>query len=89
MNTDNLLPLGNNVAIRRDPAPDRTPAGLHLVTRQKPLRGTVVAVGPGLKAQPLKPGDRVEYTAMDTGVQEFDGVLITDADYVLCKFVEE
>ncbi len=44
-----LKPLDDRVAVRPDPAEDRTPGGILLPDQNKarPRRGTVVAVGPG------------------------------------------
>jgi len=45
-----LRPLHDNVLVKRDTAPDRTEGGILLpdAAKDKPRRGTVLAVGPGL-----------------------------------------
>jgi chaperonin GroES len=44
-----LKPVGNNVLIRPDKAGDKSPGGVLIpdVARERPQRGTVLAVGPG------------------------------------------
>jgi chaperonin GroES len=65
-----IQPVDDQILIRRAPAETRTAAGLHLPERDValPLRGTVLAVGPGRKATcgchervtpSVQPGDEV------------------------------
>src|SRR5262245_24384654 len=64
----NLKPIGDRIIVRREAADDRTAGGIVLpdTAKNKPQRGTVLAVGPGkLKkdgtraAMQLKAGDKV------------------------------
>ena len=67
-----LRPLGDRIIVRRTEASEKSRGGVYLPenAKQKPQRGTVLAVGPGklLKdgtRRPLqvKEGDRVLFTA--------------------------
>ena len=67
-----LKPIGDRIIVRREAAEDRTAGGIVLpdTAKNKPQRGTVIAVGPGkLKkdgtraAMQLKAGDRVLFTS--------------------------
>ena len=66
-----IEPLNDQVVIRVDDAMATTPGGIALpdVSKEKPQRGKVVAVGPG---RLLETGDRVA-----PGVAEGDTVLFT------------
>ena len=68
----NLKPLGDRIIVRREAADDRTAGGIVLpdTAKNKPQRGTVIAVGPGkLKkdgsraTMQLKSGDKVLFTS--------------------------
>jgi chaperonin GroES len=67
-----LKPLGDRIIVRRTEASEKSAGGVYIPdnAKQKPQRGTVLAVGPGkmLKdgtRQPLqvREGDRVVFTA--------------------------
>jgi chaperonin GroES len=67
-----VRPLGDRILVRREESSDKTAGGLVLPdnAKQKPQRGTVLAVGPGKmlkdgKRRPLqvREGDRVIFTA--------------------------
>ena len=61
----NIKPLGDRVVIKPAPAEEKTSGGLIIpdTAKEKPQRGTVVAVGPGQNDQKLtvKEGDTVLY----------------------------
>jgi chaperonin GroES len=67
-----LKPIGDRIVVRREAAEEKTAGGILLpdTAKNKPQRGTVLAVGPG-KLKPdgsraemqLKVGDRVLFTA--------------------------
>ena len=68
----NLKPIGDRIIVRREAADDRTAGGIVLpdTAKNKPQRGTVLAVGPGKmkkdgtrSAMQLKAGDRVLFTS--------------------------
>jgi len=60
-----LKPLADRVLIEAAPAEEKTASGIIIpdTAKEKPLRGTVIAVGPGKKDEPmtLKEGDTVLY----------------------------
>ena len=45
-----IKPLGDRVVVRPEPAEEKTSSGLYIpdAAKEKPQRGTIVAVGPGL-----------------------------------------
>ena len=66
-----IAPLGENVLVRRDDAKDKTDGGIVLPdsSKEKPLRGKVIAVGTGRVEKDgtviplqLKVGDHVVFT---------------------------
>ncbi len=61
----NIKPLADRVVIEPKPAEEKTASGLFIpdTAKEKPLEGTVVAVGPGTKevAMEVKKGDKVLY----------------------------
>ncbi len=61
----NVKPLSDRVLIQPSAAEEVTASGIIIPdsAKEKPLRGTVLAVGPGTKdeAMQLKPGDTVLY----------------------------
>ena len=61
----NVKPLSDRVLIKPTPAEDVTATGIIIpdTAKEKPLRGTVLAVGPGTKdeAMQVKVGDVVLY----------------------------
>lgn len=68
----NLTPIGDRIIVRREAASEATKGGILLPdnARNKPQRGTVVAVGPGRMKKDgtrapmqLKEGDKVLFTA--------------------------
>ncbi|GIV58091.1 MAG: 10 kDa chaperonin [Rhodothermaceae bacterium] len=64
----NIKPLGDRVVVKPEPAEEKTASGIYIpdTAKEKPQRGTVVAVGPG----------RVENgTKIEMSVKEGDTVL--------------
>ncbi|HMM11924.1 MAG TPA: co-chaperone GroES [Bacteroidales bacterium] len=61
----NLKPLADRVVIEPAPAEQKTASGIIIpdTAKEKPQKGTVVAVGPGVDDKPLtvKEGDMVLY----------------------------
>lgn len=77
-----LKPLADRIILRRDEAESVTPGGIVLAdcSKEVPARGTVVAVGPGLRnrdgervAVAVKPGDRVLFAKFAGDEVEHDG----------------
>jgi chaperonin GroES len=93
-----LKPIGDRIVVRREAADEKTAGGILLpdAAKNKPQRGTVVAVGPG-KMKPdgtraemqLKVGDKVLFTSWagdefkDQRAAEGDILLMHEGD-VLC-----
>lgn len=61
----NIKPIGDRVVVEAAPAEEKTASGIIIpdTAKEKPQRGTVVAVGDGKKDEPLtvKAGDQVLY----------------------------
>lgn len=64
----NIKPLGDRVVVRPEPAEEKTASGLYIpdTAKEKPQRGTIVAVGPGR----VENGNKIDMT-----VKEGDTVL--------------
>jgi len=66
MKSVSLKPLADRVLVEAAPAEEKTAGGIIIpdTAKEKPQRGTVVAVGPGKKDEPMtvKAGDTVIYT---------------------------
>jgi chaperonin GroES len=80
----NIHPLHDRVVVEPATAEDRTAGGLYIpdTAKEKPQRGTVVAVGPGKKDEPttLKEGDHVLY-----GKYSGTEVQLEGKDYLIMK----
>ncbi|HEY0898781.1 MAG TPA: co-chaperone GroES [Sphingobacteriaceae bacterium] len=61
----NIKPIADRVVVEAAPAEEKTASGLYIpdTAKEKPQRGTVVAVGDGKKDEPLtvRVGDQVLY----------------------------
>ena len=61
----NIKPIADRVVVEAAPAEEKTASGIYIpdTAKEKPQRGTVVAVGDGKKDEPLtvKVGDVVLY----------------------------
>jgi len=61
----NIKPIGDRVVVQAAPAEERTASGIYIpdTAKEKPQRGSVVAVGDGKVDEPLtvKVGDEVLY----------------------------
>lgn len=88
----NVKPLADRVVIQPVAAEEVTMAGIIIPdsAKEKPLKGNVLAVGPGTKdeAMELKAGDTVLYGKYAGTEVELDGekVLIMRQSDVLAKF---
>ena len=84
MSVNKLKPLGDKVLIEPQEAEDKTASGLIIPdsAKEKPQRGTVVAVGPGKKDEKveLKVGDIVLYGKYSGTELNYD-----DKDYLIMK----
>lgn len=65
MSNLNLKPLADRVIVEAAPAEEKTASGIIIpdTAKEKPMQGTIVAVGTGKKDEPLtvKVGDKVLY----------------------------
>lgn len=79
-----LKPLADRVLIQPTPAEEKTASGIIIpdAAKEKPLKGTVVAVGDGKKDEPmtLKKGDTVLYGQYSGTEIKLDG-----DDYLIMK----
>ena len=73
----NIKPLADRVVVEPNPAEEKTASGIIIpdTAKEKPQKGTVVAVGNGLKDTPMtvKVGDTVIYGKYAGTEINFDG----------------
>jgi len=79
-----IQPLSDRVLVEPVPAEEKTASGLYIpdTAKEKPLKGKVVAVGPGKKDEPLtvKAGDTVLYGKYSGTELKLDG-----SDYLMMR----
>lgn len=85
----NIKPLADRVLIQPSAAEQKTAGGIIIpdTAKEKPQRGTVVAVGPGKKDEPLtvKVGDLVlygKYSGTEITVEGNDYLIMRESDIV-------
>lgn len=85
----NIKPLADRVVIEPSPAEEKTAGGIIIpdTAKEKPQRGTVVAVGPGKKDEPLtvKEGDVVlygKYAGTEITINNNDYLIMRESDIV-------
>jgi len=85
----NIKPLADRVVIEPMPAEEKTAGGIIIpdTAKEKPQRGTVVAVGPGKKDDPLtvKEGDIVlygKYAGTEININNKDYLIMRESDIV-------
>lgn len=83
----NIQPLSDRVLIEPAAAEEKTAGGIYIpdTAKEKPQRGTVVAVGPGKKDEPttVKPGDTVlygKYSGTELQVEGKDYLMMRESD---------
>ena len=94
-----LKPIGDRIVVRREAAEEKTAGGILLpdTAKNKPQKGTVLAVGPGKQkpdgtraAMQLKVGDKVLFTSWagdefkDRAVAAEGDILLMHEGDVLC-----
>jgi chaperonin GroES len=89
-----LKPIGDRIVVRREAAEEKTAGGILLPdsAKNKPQRGTVVAVGPGRlnddgsrAPMQLKAGDKVLFTSWAGDEYQADGdILLMREGDVMC-----
>ena len=79
-----MKPINDRVVVRPLPAEEKTRGGLIIpdTAKEKPLKGTVIAVGPGKddKKMTVKEGDTVLY-----GKYSGTEVSLEDTDYLIMR----
>lgn len=85
----NILPLADRVVVEPATAEEKTSGGIIIpdTAKEKPQRGTVVAVGPGKKDEPLtvKNGDTVlygKYAGTEITIDGKDFLIMRESDIV-------
>lgn len=80
----NFKPLADRVLVEPTPAETKTASGIIIpdTAKEKPQEGTVIAVGPGKKDEPMtvKSGDKVLYGKYSGTELKLDG-----KDYLIVK----
>ena len=87
MSQVNIQPLADRVLVEPAAAEEKTASGLYIpdTAKEKPQKGTVVAVGNGKKDEPLtvKVGDTVlygKYSGTELTVEGNDYLIMREAD---------
>ncbi len=88
-----MKPLGNRVIVEKKAPEQKTAGGIIIPDsiskdEEKPQRGTVLSVGPGLKNEPMtvKPGDVIQfgaYAGSDIDVDGKECLIMRETD-ILC-----
>ena len=85
----NIKPLADRVIIEPAAAEEKTAGGIIIpdTAKEKPQKGTVVAVGPGTKDNPitLKAGDTVlygKYSGTEISYEDNDYLIMRESDIV-------
>ena len=83
----NIRPLADRVVIEPAEAEEKTASGLYIpdTAKEKPQRGTVVAVGPGKKDEPttVKVGESVlygKYAGTEINIEGQDYLIMRESD---------
>ncbi|GAB2494451.1 MAG: co-chaperone GroES [Cytophagales bacterium] len=87
MSKVNIKPLADRVLVQPAAAEEKTASGLYIpdTAKEKPQKGTVVAVGNGKKDEPLtvKVGDTVlygKYSGTELNVEGQDFLIMRESD---------
>jgi chaperonin GroES len=85
--SNNVRPLGDRVLVEPAEAETTTLSGIIIpeTAKEKPQRGTVIAVGPGKKDEPttVKPGDTIlygKYAGTEISVDGKDLLIMRESD---------
>ena len=83
----NVKPLADRVLVQAAPAEEKTAFGIIIpdTAKEKPQRGTVVAVGPGKKDEPItvKVGDTIlygKYAGTEIQIEGNDLLIMRESD---------
>lgn len=84
-----IKPLADRVVVQPQEAETKTASGLFIpdTAKEKPQKGTVVAVGPGKKDEPMtvKPGDEVlygKYSGTEITIDGINYLIMRESDIV-------
>lgn len=87
MSKVNIKPLADRVLVKPAPAEEKTAAGIIIpdTAKEKPQKGTVVAVGNGKKDEPMtvKVGDTVlygKYSGTELNIDGNDYLIMKESD---------
>ncbi len=87
MATVNIKPLADRVLVEPKEAEEKTAGGIIIpdTAKEKPQKGTVVAVGSGKKDEPItvKPGDQVlygKYSGTELSIEGKDYLIMRESD---------
>jgi chaperonin GroES len=82
-----IKPLADRVVVKAAPAEEKTASGIIIpdTAKEKPQRGTIVAVGPGKKDEPMnvKVGDTVlygKYAGTEINIDGEDYLIMRESD---------
>lgn len=83
----NIKPLADRVLVEPAQAEEKTAAGIIIpdTAKEKPQKGTVIAIGPGKKDEPItvKPGDKVlygKYSGTEINIDNSDYLIMRESD---------
>lgn len=83
----NVKPLADRVLVQPAEAEEKTASGIIIpdTAKEKPMRGTVVAAGPGKKDEPMtvKAGDTIlygKYSGTEIQVEGKDYLMMRESD---------
>ncbi len=84
-----IKPLADRVLVEPSPAEEKTAGGIIIpdTAKEKPQKGTVVAVGPGKKDEPMtvKAGDQVlygKYAGTEITIDGINYLIMRESDIV-------
>lgn len=87
MSKVNIKPLADRVLVQPEAAEETTASGIIIpdTAKEKPMRGTIIAVGKGTKKQPMtvKAGDTVlygKYAGTEITVKDIEYLIMRESD---------
>jgi len=87
MSKVNIKPLADRVLVQAEAAEETTASGIIIpdTAKEKPMRGTIIAVGSGTKKQPMtvKAGDTVlygKYAGTEITVNDIEYLIMRESD---------
>ncbi|MEO6832246.1 MAG: co-chaperone GroES [Chitinophagaceae bacterium] len=82
-----ITPIHDRVVVKPNPAEEKTASGIIIpdTAKEKPMRGTVIAVGPGKPDEPttVKEGDNVlygKYAGTEISIDGEDYLIMRESD---------